>query len=63
MNEVSTVTGLITRLIGIAIALGIAGTLVDKVFEVRTEAKQAITSYGISYVGWNNRLQKPDSKK
>lgn len=62
MNEVSTVTGLIMRLIGFAIALGAAGTLVDGVWDSKDLAKNAMTKQ-MSYLEWNKRLQVPDFDK
>jgi hypothetical protein len=63
MNEVSTVSNLITRLIALAIALGAAGTLVDQTFFVQGGAKKAVLQRGISYSKWNATLQSNQKNK
>lgn len=62
MNEVSVVGNLIVKLIAVAIALGTAGTLADKVFFAKDEAQQAVLHQGISYQKWNTRLLNPRAK-
>lgn len=63
MNEVSTVSGLISRLIAIAIALGAAGTLVDALFVMKNKTASVVKHGGISYSKWNRVLLNPDKKK
>lgn len=62
MSEVSTVGALIRQLIAIAIGLGAAGTLVDNTILAKSQAQKAVTQQGISYLKWNEKLVRRNSK-
>ena len=57
MSEVSIVSNLVLRLIGIAIAMGCAGTLYDGLCKTRGDVHKALSSQQLSYSKWNSRLQ------
>lgn len=56
MNEVSTVSNLIMKLIAFAVALGCLGTLGDKVFNAKEKAATAIEKDQLSFGRWNRML-------
>ncbi len=59
MNEVSTASNLIMKLIGIAIVLGCAGTLGDQIFSIKDNATTAIRNDQLKYGAWNRQLLNP----
>ena len=59
MSEVSTVSNLIMKLIGIAIVLGCAGTLGDRIFNMKDNATAAIKNDQLKYGAWNRQLLNP----
>jgi hypothetical protein len=58
MNEVSTISTLVIRLIGFAIGIGCLGTMYDLAVSTQKDAKQAIVRQQISYSQWNRILLK-----
>lgn len=63
MNEIKPVSDLIMYVIGIAIALGVAGTLVDATKSVAKDAAKTISDEQMSYRKWNRNLHDPVGAK